>query len=100
MTTYTITPEPACPYCHGSGTVYDTVDYGSTTAQLESWCNCVEVQIPGDYDDRIDEIEIAPASQPEPEYTILSIQWALERRRGKPDAHLESQYDERYESGE
>ena len=32
--------DPTCKACHGSGVVYDTVDYGSTTAQLESPCDC------------------------------------------------------------
>ena len=39
-----IKPKPDCEYCHGEGTVYDTVDYGSTTAQLPNFCNCVEEQ--------------------------------------------------------
>ena len=34
--------DPHCPYCHGSGTVYDSVDYGSTTVQMPSTCDCVE----------------------------------------------------------
>lgn len=32
--------DPTCKACHGSGVVYDTVDYGSTTAQWESPCDC------------------------------------------------------------
>ncbi len=39
--------DPACPMCHGTGVVYDTVDYGSTTTQLPSVCECVT----GDDDD-------------------------------------------------
>lgn len=32
--------DPACKFCRGTGVVYDTVDYGSTTAQMESPCEC------------------------------------------------------------
>ena len=49
-----IKPRPDCPSCFGEGTVYDTVDYGSTTAQLPSNCACVEEQA----DEDTDEIEI------------------------------------------
>jgi hypothetical protein len=49
-----IKPNVDCPHCHGWGTVYDTVDYGSTTAQLPSFCGCVEDQT----DDDTDEIEL------------------------------------------
>ena len=35
-------PDPNCPYCHGTGTVYDEVDYGSTTVQMVSPCECAE----------------------------------------------------------
>lgn len=47
----TIKPDPNCTFCHGEGTVYDTVDYGSTTAQLPSYCDCVESQADEDTDD-------------------------------------------------
>jgi hypothetical protein len=33
--------QPWCKQCHGSGVVYDTVDYGSTTVQMPSVCECV-----------------------------------------------------------
>ena len=33
---------PRCEYCHGTGIVYDMVDYGSTTVQMPSTCECVE----------------------------------------------------------
>ena len=49
-----IKPNPECSQCHGWGTVYDTVDYGSTTAQLPSFCACVEEQA----DEDTDEIEL------------------------------------------
>ena len=32
--------DPTCRQCRGMGVVYDTVDYGSTTAQWESPCDC------------------------------------------------------------
>lgn len=34
--------DPKCPHCHGTGTVYDMVDYGSTTVPMPSMCDCVE----------------------------------------------------------
>ncbi len=48
MMTLHIAPNPHCKFCHGSGTVYDSVDYGSATVQMPSWCGCVEEQIPED----------------------------------------------------
>lgn len=79
-----LTPRPNCIYCHGTGKVYDTVDYGSTTAQLESLCSCIEAQIPESFDDRTYEIEIVfPA--PEPEYE-------------PDDSYLEGRYEELYET--
>jgi hypothetical protein len=51
MTIQKITPEPGCKYCHGTGMVYDIVDYGSTTARLPSYCSCVEDQADEDADD-------------------------------------------------
>ena len=35
-------PNPHCEFCNGSGTVYDMVDYGSTTVSMPSQCECVE----------------------------------------------------------
>jgi hypothetical protein len=32
--------DPKCRQCRGTGVVWDTVDYGSTTARLESPCDC------------------------------------------------------------
>ena len=32
--------DPTCRQCHGTGVVSDTVDYGSTTTQLDSPCEC------------------------------------------------------------
>lgn len=42
---------PKCPYCHGSGTVTDWVDYGSTTVPMESPCDCVLDGEAADVDD-------------------------------------------------
>jgi hypothetical protein len=49
-----ITPKAGCPHCHGTGMVYDIVDYGSTTARLPSFYECVEDQA----DEDTDEIEL------------------------------------------
>ena len=46
-----IKPDPNCALCHGNGEVHDTVDYGSTTASLPSFCDCVEMQAVEDTDD-------------------------------------------------
>lgn len=54
METMKIKPDPNCKYCHGTGEVYDTVDYGSTVAYLPSFCSCVEEQIPEDWDGEIE----------------------------------------------
>ena len=58
MTTYKITPNPNCPFCHGTGTVYDNVPYGSTTASMPGDCNCVDEQLPEEFDCQFDEVEI------------------------------------------
>ena len=55
---YKVTPNPGCKHCRGSGTVYDTVPYGSTTAQMPSDCSCIEEQLPEEFDEMVDEIEI------------------------------------------
>lgn len=46
--TYTVTikPDPNCLACHGRGEFYDTVPYGSTTASMPSFCDCVLMQLP------------------------------------------------------
>lgn len=46
-----IRPDSNCKYCHGTGIVYDSVDYGSTTASLPSFCDCVENQVLEDTDE-------------------------------------------------
>lgn len=57
---YTLHAVKNCRYCHGSGTVYDTVDYGSTTAQMSSDCDCAFDQLPESFDDLTDDYEIIP----------------------------------------
>ena len=39
-----IKPDPNCEFCHGEGTVYDSVPYGSTNVLMPSHCECVEIQ--------------------------------------------------------
>ena len=52
-------PSESCSYCHGSGTVYDTVPWGSTTAQMPSTCECVHDSAPADAtDEEMDNAEI------------------------------------------
>ena len=48
-----INPNPNCPDCFGTGEVYDIVPYGSTTAQLPSFCSCVEERCDEDTDEII-----------------------------------------------
>ena len=45
-----VKPDPDCKLCRGTGEVFDSVDYGSTTASLPSFCDCVEMQV-ADYED-------------------------------------------------
>lgn len=40
-----IKPKKNCKACHGTGLVYDIVDWGATTAQMDSLCDCVLEQI-------------------------------------------------------
>jgi hypothetical protein len=51
MDTQKITPRAGCRYCHATGLVFDVVDYGSTTARLESYCECVTDQLTNDDND-------------------------------------------------
>mgnify|MGYP001559827448 FL=1 len=61
---YKITAVFTCKFCHGSGTVYDTVPYGSTTAQMPSDCDCVKQQLPEEFDYLVDEVEIVEVGGP------------------------------------
>jgi len=61
--TQKIMPDPDCKFCRGEGMVYDTVDYGSTTAQFPTFCNCVEEQA----DEDTDEIVLV-LPEPDPPY--------------------------------
>jgi len=58
MTIYKITPDPNCPICRGSGEVYEHHPYGSTTATETLWCDCMVEQLPEEWDDWNDEIEL------------------------------------------
>ena len=58
-----ITPDPNCEFCHGEGTVYDSVTYGSTNWGMPSTCECVEMQT--EHEDS--EIVIVPC-EPDPPY--------------------------------
>lgn len=60
----TITPREGCPYCRGTGTVYDTVDWWGATAQMPSTCDCVLEQLPDNYEDDY-EIKPAPGAYPD-----------------------------------
>lgn len=40
--------DPDCPYCHGSGKVYDTVDWWGAAVSMESGCECVYADDPSD----------------------------------------------------
>jgi len=81
MKTIHVTPISNCPYCHGDGYVYDTVDYGSTTSQMQSLCSCIEEQIPEDFDGDVEVISI-------PENYYSDDDW------------LEDAYDLKYESSD
>lgn len=54
METMKIKPDLNCKECHGTGEVFDIVDYGSTTASFPSFCSCVEEQIPEGFDGEIE----------------------------------------------
>lgn len=60
MTTYKITPELQCKFCHGSGVVAEHHPYGSTYATEYLTCDCVIEQLPEDFDDYKDDIDITP----------------------------------------
>ena len=46
-----ITPRRDCRFCHGTGTVTDWVDYGSTVIPMPSLCDCVLEQVKSDSSD-------------------------------------------------
>ncbi len=63
MTIYKVTPLASCKFCRGSGTVYDIVDWGSTTASMPSDCECIDEQLPEEFDYLVDEVEIVEAGE-------------------------------------
>lgn len=52
-----IKPNDYCMACYGTGIVHDIVDWGSTTTQIESYCDCVLDQLPEDATEK-EEIEL------------------------------------------
>lgn len=47
-------PNPSCKACRGTGEVSDIVDWGATTTQMMSLCDCVTDQVPEDYEGEIE----------------------------------------------
>lgn len=41
--------DPDCTICHGTGIVYDSVDYGSITVQMPSDCECCDFSFGDNY---------------------------------------------------
>lgn len=58
MTTYKITAPETCSSCHGSGTVTEYHPWGSTVAAENLTCDCVLEQLPEEFEDYKDEIEV------------------------------------------
>lgn len=58
MTVYQITPISNCKVCHGTGLVTEYHPYGSTVAAEYLTCDCVLEQLPEDFDDYTDEVDI------------------------------------------
>ena len=55
---YKITAVSTCKSCHGEGTVYEYHPYGNTVAAEALTCDCVTEQLPEEFDDMVDEIEV------------------------------------------
>jgi hypothetical protein len=53
-----IKPDPACKCCHGFGYAVDWVDWGATTAAMETLCDCVLNQVPAGREDEEVELDI------------------------------------------
>lgn len=60
MTTYLIPPIENCKFCHGTGEVHEAHPYGSTYAIETLICDCVLKQLPEDFEDSRDMVEIEP----------------------------------------
>ncbi len=58
MTTYKIVPDVKCKYCYGTGEVTDWVDYGSASVPMYTTCECVDIQLPEEFDCVQDEVEL------------------------------------------
>lgn len=55
---FSITPLPNCRFCYGTGEVAERHPYGSTYATEYLTCDCVLEQLPEDFQDGKDEVEI------------------------------------------
>lgn len=62
MTELRISAKPDCGACHGTGEVYDSVNWWGATVSMPSTCNCVEEQIPEDAPDNVS-IQIVPSPE-------------------------------------
>ncbi len=55
---YRIEANANCKYCHGHGTTAEHHPWGSTYATEYLVCECVSEQLPEQFDDYKDEIEV------------------------------------------
>jgi hypothetical protein len=69
MKTHHLTPDPACPFCRGSGEIEERHPYGSTTATEYLICDCILEQLPEDCEE--DAIEIVRPGIGEPDRMIV-----------------------------
>jgi len=58
---YTIHAKSDCQFCHGSGTVYDSVPWGMGSTLMPNSCDCALDNLPDDFDDENDDFIIEPA---------------------------------------
>ena len=55
---YNVEAKVSCKYCHGSGAVTDYVPYGSTSVPMQTTCDCFVDNLPDDFDDDWDEVDM------------------------------------------
>lgn len=67
MTTLSITAKADCGACHGTGEVYDSVDWWGATVSMPSLCGCIEEQIP---EDTPDDVSVRVVASPETAFTF------------------------------
>jgi len=72
-----IKPDPNCAMCKGTGEVFDWVDYGSTQVKLPSLCDCVQDQIPDDFDERygVIDLDLSEIEYKDEGYDTLDEKW-------------------------